>query len=40
MVDSKAEEADQKLVRYTLHCITEKYTVMEIQSIATDVFYC
>ena len=37
MVDSKAEEADQKLVRHTLHCITEKYTVMEIQSIDTDV---
>ena len=37
MIDSTAEEADQKLVRNTLHSIREKYTVMEVQSIDTDV---
>ena len=35
--DSKAEEADQKLVRHTLHSIREKYTVIEVQSIDTGV---
>ena len=33
MVDSTAEEADQKLLRHTLHCLREKYTVIEVQSI-------
>ena len=33
MVDSTAEEADQKLVRHTLHCLIKKYTVIEVQSI-------
>ena len=37
MVDSTAEEADQKLVRHTLHCIREMYTEIEVQSIDTDV---
>ena len=37
MIDSTAEAADQKLVRDTLHSIREKYTVMEVQSIDTDV---
>ena len=37
MVDSTVEEADQKLVRHTLHYIREKCTVIEVQSIDTDV---
>ena len=37
MVDSTAEETDQKLVRHTFHCIREKYTVIDPQSIDTDV---
>ena len=37
MDDSTAEEAYQKLVHHTLHCIREKYTVIEVQSIDTDV---
>ena len=37
MVDSTSEETDQKLVRHTLHSITEKCTVIEVQSIDTDV---
>ena len=37
MVDSTAEEADQKLVRRTLHSIREKYTVIKVKSIDTDV---
>ena len=37
MVDSTAEEADQTLVRHTLHSIREKYTVIKVQSIDTDV---
>ena len=31
------QKADQKLVRHTLHSIREKYTVIEVQSIDTDV---
>ena len=36
-VDSTVEEADQKLVRHTFHYIREKCTVIEVQSIDTDV---
>ena len=37
MIDSTVEEADQKLVHHKLHCIREKYTVIKVQSIDTDV---
>ena len=36
-IESTAEEADQKIVRHTLHCINEEYTDIEIQSIDIDV---
>ena len=36
-IDSASEEADQKLVRHTIHCIKEGYTDIELQSIDHDV---
>ena len=36
-VESTSEEADQKIVRHTLHCIEESYINIEIQSIDYDV---
>ena len=36
-IESTSEEADQKIVRHTLHCIKEEYTDIEIQSIDHDV---
>ena len=35
VVDSTAEEGNQQLVRDTLHCITEKYSVIKVQSTDT-----
>ena len=36
-IDSNSEEADQKIVRHTLHCIKQMYNVIVVQSIDTDV---
>ena len=36
-IDSNSEEADQKIVRHTLHCIKQMYNVIVVQSINTDV---
>ena len=35
VVDSTAEEGNQQLARDTLHCITEKYSVIKVQSTDT-----
>ena len=35
VVDSTAEEGNQQLVRDSLHCITEKYSVIKVQSTDT-----
>ena len=35
VVDSTAEEGNQQLVRDTFHCITEKYSVIKVQSTDT-----
>ena len=36
-ISSKAEEADQKIIRHTLHYIKVGYSFIEIQSIDTEV---
>ena len=39
MADSTAEKTNQKLVRHKLHCIREKYMVIEVQAINIDVLF-
>ena len=36
-IKSTSDEADQKIVRHALHCITSHHTDIEIQSIDYDV---
>ena len=33
----QSEEADQRLIRYTLHCVSEKYGKIAVRTVNTDV---